>query len=106
MIDAHPIIRAGTDLGHAVVTGERGIYESVVAVQEIEHGPILAHQIDEEADGLFEHGGTQRIVEGGEAFAIDAVVLFETAEIEPMARELHGEVANARTLEHSSRLRR
>ncbi len=65
---------------------------------------MLDHVFDE-ADRLLEHGLAQIVVEGGEALAVDRVVGFEVAEIQPVAGELGGQSRHPGVFQHAARLR-
>ena len=67
--------------------------------------PIALDQVDEEADRLLEHRLAQLVVEAREPLAIDAVVLLEAAEVEPVAAELRGQAADAVVAQHAPGLR-
>lgn len=76
--------------------------KGVLGVEEVEDGAVAADDVFDEADGLFEHGLAEVVVEGGEAAAVDGVVGFEAAEVEPVAGELGGEAAGAGVGEHAA----
>src|SRR5207253_2682555 len=59
------------------------------------------HEVDKEPNWLFEHRLPQLIAKRRKTAAIDAVVLLEAAEIEPVAAELHGQTSNAIVRQHS-----
>ena len=104
IVDAEPLAGGVFDGGHAVVLGERGVHEGVLAVEQIEGGAVVLDEVGEEADGLFEHGLAEIVVEGGEALAVDGVVLFKAAEAEPVAGEFGGEAGGAGVLEQAAGL--
>jgi hypothetical protein len=83
---------------------EYRVDESVARIQEVEHRPIFAKQIEHEADRLFVHRPAQIVVEDRESFAIDGIELFEPAEIEPGAAKLGREAAGALVLQHTASL--
>ncbi len=86
--------------------GEGGVDECVLAVDELGHRPVALDQIHEEPDRLLEHRPPQLVVERREPAAVDAVVLLEPAEVEPVAAELGGQAAHAVVAEHSPGLGR
>ena len=111
VIGAHPVARAEiqfrhatfrhatfghSTFGHSIVPGQGWIDESVVGVEKLEHGAILADEIYEEVDRLLEHRLAQLVGEAREELPIDAVVLLEAAEVEPVAGELSRQSAYAR----------
>ena len=63
-------------------------------------GPVVLDHVQEEPDRLLEHRPPQLVVERREAAAIDAVVLLEPAEVEPVAAELGGQPPHAVVAEH------
>ena len=84
--------------------GEDRVDERMVCVEQLEHRAVLANQVDEEPDRLLEHGLAERVVEALEPLAVDAVVLFEAPEVEPVAQELGGQCAGAAVAQHASGL--
>src|SRR5438552_2741381 len=86
------------------MSGQDGLYKCVVRVKEIEDGTVLLDEIEEEVDRFFEHGFAQVVIEAFKTLAVDAVVLFETAEIEPIAAELCDEAEDAIVVEHPASL--
>ena len=76
------------------MTRKRRIDERVVAVQHVEHGTVMPDHILHESDRLLEHCLAQLVREAGETLAIDGVMLFEAAEVEPVARELERQAAS------------
>src|SRR6478609_3390087 len=82
------------------------VHERVVAVQKIQHGAVFAHEVGEKAERLLEHRPTEFVVEGGETFAVDGVVLLEAAKIQPVSGKLSREIAKAIVLQHPARLGR
>src|SRR5258708_1825724 len=78
--------------------------ECAIGVEKIEHRTILADNVDEESQRLFEHRPAELVREAGEALAVDAVVLFEAAKLEPVAGELGGQPAHAVVAQHPPRL--
>ncbi len=91
-------------LGHAVVFRQRAVHERVGPVQQVEDGAIALRHIDKVANGLLEHRLAQFVGEGGEALAIDTVVLLEAAEVEPVAGELGRQAAHPGIAQHAPRL--
>ena len=88
------------------MAGERRVDERVPAVDELGHRPVVADEVHEEPDRLLEHRPPQLVVERREPAPVDAVVLLEPAEVEPVAAELRGQTAHAVVAEHPPGLRR
>ena len=74
------------------------------ASRKVEDRPVLADHVEEEPDRLLEHRPPQLVVEGREPAAVDAVVLLEPAEVEPVAAELGGQAAGPVVAEHPAGL--
>ena len=90
---------------HAVVLREHLIDKCVVAVEKVIDGAVIAYDVLNEADGLLEHSLAEVVRESGEALAVDAVVVFEAPEFEPVAAELGGEAFGAVVFQHAASLR-
>ena len=82
------------------MAGEGRVHERVLPFEEFEHRAVVADDVEDEADRLLEHRAAEFVVEGLEAAAIDAVVLLEPAEVEPVAAELGRKAADAVVAEH------
>ena len=98
VIDSNPCVLAALYHGHAVVSGQHRIDKGIFAVQDVEQRAVVAEEIVHKAHGLLEHGLAQFVGETGEAFAVDGIVFFEAAEIEPVAGEFGGEPRAASSL--------
>ena len=84
--------------------GEGRIDERVVRVEQFVDGTIVLDEVDEETDRLFEHRSPQLVIECREPRAIDAVVLLEAAEVEPVAAELGRQAPDAIIVQQPPRL--
>src|SRR5262245_14052066 len=80
------------------------IHKRVPRIKKIEHRPITLNEIDEEPNRLLKHRLPQFIAEHRKPPTIDAVVLLESAKIEPVATELDRQSANPLIRQHSPRL--
>ena len=91
----HPdaFVRAAHNFGHPGMLRQHRIDEGVVSVQQTEKGTVVVNHILNEPDRRREHCLAQRIIEAWEALAIDWVVFFEPAEIEPVAGKVDGQPA-------------
>ncbi len=70
--------------------------EGVGSVHQFHYRAVTLHQIGHEANRFLEHGLAQLVGERGKALAIDSLVRFEPAEIQPVPPELGGQPADAR----------
>ena len=104
VFDSNPFV--GTDIGDgdSVVLGQDRVDERVIGVEEIKHRAISLNDIDEKANRFLIHRLSKFVCKAGKPAAIDAVVLFETAKIEPIAAEFDREGPHAIVAQHSSRL--
>ena len=94
VVDAGPGISVRR--GRACRSGGPGrVDERVPAIEELDDGAVVLDEVEEEPDRLLEHRTPQLVVECGEPAAIDAVVLLEPAEVEPVAAELRGQAPHA-----------
>src|ERR1700730_13044181 len=84
--------------------GKQRIDEGIPAVKQIENGAVSLCHIHEIADWLFKHRLPKFVGETREPLAVDGVVLFETAEIEPISAELGRQAAHARMAQETPRL--
>ena len=88
------------------VEGNAHEYRGMLQVK-LERLEILkADEVEEEAHRLLEHRPAQLVVEGREPPAVDAVVLLEAPEVEPVAGELRDLAADAVVAEHAPGLGR
>jgi predicted nucleic acid-binding protein len=77
----------------------------VIAVQQVEDGTVVADHVLDQTDGLLEHRLAQIVIETGKALAIDRIVLFKAAEVEPVAGEFQRQSSRAVILQHTAGLR-
>ena len=104
IVDADPVVRVAADSRDAVVFGQDGIDEGVVAVEKVEDGTVVLDGVFDVADGFLEHGFAEIVVELRETRAIDGVVGFKETEGEPVAGELRGQAADAGVFHHAAGL--
>ena len=105
IINPHPIVWPDVANGHAVVFGQDWVDESVLGIEEVNHRAIAVNEVDEEADRFLVHRLSKSVGEAFEKFSINAVVLFEVAEIQPVAAEFDGQALAAAIPEHALGLR-
>src|SRR5258706_398359 len=91
----HPAREIGdapfAETGHAIVSGQDWIDEGMVTVGEIEHRAIPPDEINEKTDRLFKHRLAQFVVEAFESLAVNGVVFFKPAKVQPVAPELRSQ---------------
>jgi hypothetical protein len=78
------------DVRQAVVLREALVHEGVVAVEELHHAPVLAHDVVEVHLGLLLHVVAELVVEIGEELLVRRHEL-QVADLEPLAREVGNE---------------
>ena len=59
---------------------ERLVDDRPFGEQKVQNGSVVLHQVDKEANGLFEHGGTQFVVEARKSVSIDGCCVLRNAE--------------------------
>ncbi len=67
-----------------------GIDPHVVTIQPVQQAAVALEQVIEKVDRFFKHRAAQGVVEAGKSFAVYAVVLFESSEVQPLTTELDG----------------
>ena len=90
----------------AVELRQRLVQERVVGVEDLLHRPPLADQVLEGRDRFLVHRRLHVVGELGEARGVDAAILVEVVEAEPLAEELGGQAARLRVGGHPRDLRR
>ena len=90
----------------AVELRQRLVQEGVVGVEDLLHRPPLADQVLEGRDRLLVHRPAHVVGELGEAAGVDAAVLVEVVEAEPLAEELGRQAPRLRVGRHPRDLRR
>ena len=86
----------GTSLSIAVELRQRLVQERVVGVQDLLHRPAFADDVLEGRDRFVVHRRLDLVGELGEARGVDAAILIEVVEAEPLPEELGGEAARLR----------
>ena len=83
-----------------VMLGQRFVQEGMVALDELQHRPVIAKQVDEEPDRLLVKVGTDLGERREMALAL-LVVGVEVADLEPLACELGGQAADPVVADHA-----
>ena len=86
--------------------GQDRVDERVIGVEEVEHraDPGCTRSTKKRMGSSY-IAWRSSLVKLGEPLAVDAVVLLEAAELQPVAGELRGQAADAVVAEHAPRLR-
>ena len=87
MLYAPPLV--ADDTLDAILLGKRLIQESMVRLEQVEHGTILAKHIFKKQNRLFVHVAPQ-LGELGVQLFVFVVVLVEVAQVQPLTGELDG----------------
>lgn len=104
IVHANPGVAFAFYFRHAVMRRQGAIHERVAAVQHIEHRAIVTDCVLDKPDWLLKHRLAEIAIEAGEALAVDVIVGFEMAKIEPVAAELSCKTAHPLILQHAASL--
>ncbi len=82
------------DFRHAVMLRQHGIDEGVVAIQQVQHRAVVVDHVLRNRIGSWNIASRRSLVKLGKRSRSTELMVFEMAEIEPVAAEFGGQAAH------------